>query len=89
MSTAATCLPVTTSGLREFFRNLIAKELNKRPDEVTLQFIVTDRQTRFYPSAVYSVGSSYGGYRADYLPVLSLNQFEALERHLDAAIQRL
>jgi len=75
--------------LGQFVRQLIAFELGKPTEAITLQFVVTDRAERFYPDAKYTIGSAYGGYRSDYLPVLSLRQFDALDDEIEKTLAEL
>jgi hypothetical protein len=75
------------SHLDRFLTELIAKQEGVRPEEVTMEYIRRQRETRFYPKARYIVTSPKGGYSTAGLRVRSRDENIALNERIDAFLR--
>jgi hypothetical protein len=62
---------------------LIARDLNISPEEVTLESIHKWREEKLYPKAIYDFDGKYGGYHYAGLETLSVEEIEEIEKVSD------
>jgi hypothetical protein len=78
-----------SSTLDDVLTALIAKKLDIRPDEVTMELLQSVLERRIYPSTRFSLGSEMGGYDASGVKVLSQDELDKMERDVDEALDAL
>jgi hypothetical protein len=62
--------------LETLLQELIAAQDDVRPEDVTLDYIRSQREKRFYPTVRYETDSRYGGYDSRRLRSLSRNELD-------------
>ena len=68
--------------LETLFRQLIAAQDDIRPEDVTLDYIRSQRERRFYPNTRYDTDSRYGGYDSRRLRFLSRNELDEVSEQV-------
>ena len=72
--------------LETLFRQLIAAQDGVRPEDVTLDYIRSQREKRFYPSTRYDTDSRYGGYDSRRLRSLSRNELDEVAAEVNSRL---
>jgi hypothetical protein len=75
--------------LEHLQRRLIAEMLDKRPEEITDEFLDQYLEEHVYPTARYDVSSEYGGYDNSHLVVRTRTEYKEIEESVAAARERL
>lgn len=73
--------------LDHFFREKIAARDGISPDDVTTDYIRTEREKKFYPRLRYDIGSNYGGYSGVGLHFSTGREIEDREQRMLEALE--
>ena len=75
--------------LKSFFDGLIAKQDGVRPEDVTLEYVRECRKQPWYKRIRFDIGGDYGGYEVHGLRFYTEEEFEEMERRVDAQFAAL
>lgn len=75
--------------LKAFFDDLIAKQDGVRAEDVGVEYVRERRKEPWYKRIRFDIGGDYGGYEVHGLKFYTEEEFEEMERRVDAQFAAL
>lgn len=80
---------VTKDGLEKYLERLIAEKDGVRPEDVTEEYIRSERERRIYPRTRFDINSGYGGYDTRSLEVMTRDELKESDDRVTRAMEAL
>jgi len=74
---------ISKESLGELLNRLIATQENIRPEEVTVEYIQKQRESRLYPTTRYNISTEYGGYDPNGLEFFTQDELCSIQKRVE------